>query len=79
MSVEIDVLRAFALDGARVEPGRRVTVGDGLAAELIAAGKAVRARANKPSARPPARPAPPAQPARTDEQQSPHRAPREQE
>jgi len=40
MAKDVIVVRAFSIGGVRQEPGSQVSVGDGLAAELISAGKA---------------------------------------
>jgi len=43
MATDVIVVRAFSIGGVRQESGTLVSVGDGLAAELISAGKAERA------------------------------------
>jgi len=48
MAKDVIVVRAFCIGGARQEPGSRVNVGDGLAAELISAGKAELAQVPAP-------------------------------
>jgi hypothetical protein len=48
MATDVIVVRAFSIGGVRQEPGSRVSVGDGLAAELISAGKAERAQPQEP-------------------------------
>jgi len=66
MTTDVIVVRAFSIGGVRQEPGSRVSIGDGLAAELISAGKAERAPAAnqepKAEAEPPAQSEPKAQP-----------------
>jgi len=56
MATNVIVVRAFSIGGVRQEPGSRVSVGDGLAAELISAGKAERAPALPPEPRAEAEP-----------------------
>jgi hypothetical protein len=48
MNATLDIVRAVWIDGASVPAGARVSVGEGLAAELISAGKAVRAAPRDP-------------------------------
>jgi len=67
MAKDVIVVRAFFIGGVRQEPPNRVRVGDGLAAELISAGKAELAPVIVPeqkaeAAEPPAESEPKAQP-----------------